>query len=110
MAKVITKDIKKKIEVIETQLKKEKADKLECEHENAEKKHLEQIEQEKMESEIKQNIPREQEECKIKRDREPEVRLRREMGEQIPYYLLVLASEISSPVSRDLYWKTTRRL
>ena len=58
MAKVITEDIKKKIEVIVTQLKKEKAvivtqlkkekaDKLDCEHENAEKKHLEQIEQEK---------------------------------------------------------------
>ena len=57
-----------------------------------------------MENEIKQKILKEQEECKTKKEREvreakAEVRLRREMGEQIPRYLLVLSSEISSPAS-----------
>ena len=59
-----------------------------------------------MENEIKQKILKEQEECKIKKEREvkgakAEVRLRREVGEQIPCYLLVLSGEISSPASGD---------
>ena len=57
-----------------------------------------------MENEIKQKILKQQEECKIKKEREvkeakAEVRPRREMGEQIPCYLLVLSGEISSPAS-----------
>ena len=59
-----------------------------------------------MENKIKQKILREQEECKIKREREvkdakAEVRLRREMGEQIPHYLLVLSGDILSPTFGD---------
>ena len=70
------------------------------------KKCLEQIEQEKMENKIKQKILKEQEEHKIKKEREvkaakAEVRLSREMGEQIPCYLLVLLGEILSPASGD---------
>ena len=105
-AKVIAEDIKKKIELIEIQQKKEMAEQLEHECKEAEKKGLEQIEQEKMENENKQKILKEQEEHKIKKEREvkeakAEVRLRREMGEQIPCYLFVLSSEISSPASGD---------
>ena len=59
-----------------------------------------------MENEIEHKILKEQEECEIKKEREvkeakAEVRLRREMGEQIPCYLLVLSGEILSPASRD---------
>ena len=59
-----------------------------------------------MENKVKQKICKEQEEHKIKKEREvkeakAEVRLRREMGEQIPCYLLVLSGEISSPASGD---------
>ena len=62
-----------------------------------------------MENEIKQKILREQEECKLKKEREvkeakAEVRLRREMGKQIPRYLLVLAGEISSPAAGDFHF------
>ena len=87
--------------------KKQKAEKLECEHKEAqEKRSLEQIEQEKMENEIKQKILKDQEEHKLKREGEvkeakAEVRLRREMGEQVPSYLLVLSGKISSPASGD---------
>ena len=46
-----------------------------------------------MENKIKQKILKDQEEHKIKKETEvkeakAEVRLRREMGEQIPYYLI----------------------
>ena len=70
---------------------------------------MEILEQEKMENKIKQKFLREQEECKLKKEREvkeakAEVRLRREMGEQIPHYLLVLAAEISSPAGGDFHF------
>ena len=96
--------------LIEIQQKTEKAEQLEHQHKDAEeKKHLEILEQEKMENEIKQKILREQEEHKLRKEREvkeakAEVRLRREMGEQIPCFLLVLASEISSLAGGDFHF------
>ena len=63
-----------------------------------------------MEGKIKQKIVKEQEEHELKKEREvkevkAKVRLRREMGEQVPHYLLVLSSEISSPASGDFQFE-----